>query len=97
MSRLPWKRSSSVRRYLVAPKTFCLASKESATPRARAVRGMSCMIPCAPRLETADESKRDSRNAIAAARFGSTANLTAASPSQTERAYCTDLEHEAKV
>src|SRR5260221_2379566 len=65
--------------YFVPPRTFCLASKESSTPSQRAVSGMSCMTPCAPRLETAAELKLDSRNAIAATRLGSTRYFALAS------------------
>ena len=83
----PWNRSSSDFRYFVPPKTFCCGSSESITPSARAVLGMSCMIPCAPRLETAFALKLDSRNAIAAIRFGSTRYFVAAAVMMLAR-YC---------
>src|ERR1044071_6818921 len=48
---------------------------------------MSCMMPCAPREETAPASKRDSRKAIAAMRFGSTRYFADASL-MIELRYC---------
>ena len=48
---------------------------------------MSCITPCAPRLEITFGLKRDSRIAIAATRFGSTRYVFAASV-MTEARYC---------
>src|SRR5437667_7406305 len=48
---------------------------------------MSCMSPCAPRLETAFGLKADSRNIIAAIRFGSTPYFFDASAMMLAR-YC---------
>src|SRR3989442_452033 len=63
---LPWKRSSSRRRWRTPPSMFSYGSNELRTDRLDAVAGMSCMRPRAPFRATARGLNSDSASMIPA-------------------------------